>query len=199
MGKLSQCAFRVVGGETKHMSKSIKIGITGLPGSGKTHALKKVVEMLEEENRSVGGMITEPIIEKERRVGFYIMDWSSKDKAVLAHISVHSKFYVGKYGVNLETLDTIGVKALKNACKDSDIIVVDEVGKMEVESEHFVTAVKEAMETDKPMILTLHKKSRNPLLQDIRRRDDVRILEVTPINRNLLPYKIIKLMKGEHV
>jgi len=69
---------------------------------------------------------------------------------------------------------------------------------MEVESEKFVQAVKEAMETDKPMILTLHKKSRNPLLQDIRRRDDVRILEVTPINRNLLPYKIIRLMKGEH-
>jgi nucleoside-triphosphatase len=62
-----------------------------------------------------------------------------------------------------------------------------------------VKAVKDAMEVDKPMILTLHKKSRNPLLQDIRRRDDVRILEVTPINRNLLPYKIIKLMKGEYL
>jgi len=62
-----------------------------------------------------------------------------------------------------------------------------------------VKAVKDAMEVEKPIILTLHKKSRNPLLQDIRRRDDVRILEVTPINRNLLPYKIIKLMKGEYV
>ncbi len=58
-------------------------------------------------------------------------------------------------------------------------------------------AVKDALEADKPLILTLHKKSRNPLLQDIRRRDDVRILEVTPVNRNLLPYKIVKLMKGE--
>ena len=29
------------------MSKKIKIGITGLPGAGKTHALRKVVEMLE--------------------------------------------------------------------------------------------------------------------------------------------------------
>ena len=49
------------------------------------------------------------------------------------------------------------------------------------------------------MILTLHKKSRNPLLQDIRRRDDVRILEVTPTNRNLLPYKIVRLMNGENI
>lgn len=181
------------------MSKSIKIGITGLPGSGKTQALRKVVEMLEEEEYSVGGMITEPIIEKNRRVGFYVVNWKSKDKAVLAHTSVKSKFMVGKYGVDLNSLNTVGVEALKCACKDADVIVVDEVGKMEVESDRFVSAVKEAMETDKPMILTLHKKSRNPLLQDIRRRDDVRILEVTPINRNLLPYKIIKLMRGEYM
>ncbi|MCG2825813.1 MAG: nucleotide kinase, partial [Thermoplasmatales archaeon] len=64
-------------------------------------------------------------------------------------------------------------------------------------SKKFVQVVKKALETNKSIILTLHKKSRNPLLQDIRRRDDVRILEVTPINRSLLPYKIMKLMRGE--
>jgi nucleoside-triphosphatase len=68
---------------------------------------------------------------------------------------------------------------------------------MEVESDGFVSAVKEALDADKPLLLTLHKKSRNPLLQDIRRRDDIRILEVTQVNRNLLPYKIVKLLKGE--
>jgi len=73
------------------------------------------------------------------------------------------------------------------------------VGKMEVESPGFVQVVNDALDCDKPIILTLHKKSRNPLLQDIRRRDDIRILEVTPVNRNLLPYKIMKLMMGEVV
>jgi nucleoside-triphosphatase len=82
---------------------------------------------------------------------------------------------------------------------EADVIVIDEVGKLEVESKKFVEAVKEALEADKPLLLTLHKKSRNPLLQDIRRRDDVRILEVTPINKNILPYKIIPLIKEELV
>jgi len=181
------------------MARGIKIGITGLPGAGKTQALVKVIEMLEEQGSTVGGMITEPIIENGKRVGFYVMDWKTKRKAVFAHIDNESKFSVGKYGVNLESLDTVGVEALVDAAANADVIVIDEVGKMEVESEAFVKAVKDAMEVDKPIILTLHKKSRNPLLQDIRRRDDVRILEVTPINRNLLPYKIIKLMKGEYV
>jgi len=181
------------------MTRGIKVGITGLPGAGKTQALVKVIEMLEEESLVVGGMVTEPIVENGKRVGFYVMDWKTKRKAVFAHVETESKFYVGKYGVNLESLDTVGVEALVDASNNADVIVIDEVGKMEVESEKFVKAVKDAMEVDKPIILTLHKKSRNPLLQDIRRRDDVRILEVTPINRNLLPYKIIKLMKGEYV
>ena len=176
---------------------NIKIGITGLPGAGKTHALIKVIEMLEAEEIIVGGMITEPIVEDNRRVGFSVMDWRTKQKSVLAHTEIQSKFMVGKFGVDLTILESVGVAALMCACEEANVIVIDEVGKMEVESEKFVGAVKFALDVEKPMLLTLHKKSRNPLLQDIRRRDDVRILEVTPINRNLLPYKIMKLMKGE--
>ena len=89
--------------------------------------------------------------------------------------------------------------AIKTACEECDLIVIDEVGRVEVESRAFVDAVNDALDVDKPMIITLHKKSRNPLLQDIRRRDDVRILEVTPTNRNLLPHKIMALMNGENV
>jgi nucleoside-triphosphatase len=102
-----------------------------------------------------------------------------------------------KFGVDLTVLESIGVKALADAEEKADVIIVDEVGKLEVESEKFVDEVKNVLDLDKPVILTLHKKSRNPLLQDIRKRDDIRILEVTPINRNLLPYKVMKLMKGQ--
>jgi nucleoside-triphosphatase len=179
------------------MGVTIKIGITGLPNAGKTQALIKVIEMLEEGDQKVGGMITEPITKNNRRVGFYVMDWITKDKDVLAHVDFDSKIVVGRYKVNLNALESIGVNAIESAGETCDIIIIDEVGRMEVESEKFVEVVKRILEEDKPLILTLHKKSRNPLLQDIRRRDDVRILEVTPINRNLLPYKIIKLMKGD--
>lgn len=179
------------------MGVTIKIGITGLPNAGKTQALIKVIEMLEEGDQKVGGMITEPITKNNRRVGFYVMDWITKSKDVLAHVDFDSKIIVGRYKVNLDALESIGVNAIESAGETCDIIIIDEVGRMEVESEKFVDVVKRILEEDKPLILTLHKKSRNPLLQDIRRRDDVRILEVTPINRNLLPYKIIKLMKGD--
>ncbi len=179
------------------MGSALKVGISGLPAAGKTFALLKVIEMLEADGLKVGGMITEPIVRKNRREGFYVMDWATKEKRVLASREIESKVMVGRFGVDLTALEEVGVAALRNATANCDVIVIDEVGKMEVESPSFIQVVKDALDADKPLLLTLHKKSRNPLLQDIRRRDDVRILEVTQVNRNLLPYKIVKLMKGE--
>ena len=123
----------------------------------------------------------------------------TKEEAVLAHLSIKSKVMVSCYGVDLDALDDIGVRAINQASEEAELIIIDEVGKMEVESPMFIEAVKNALDVNKALILTLHKKSRNPLLQDIRRRDDVRILEVTPVNVNILPTKIIRLLNEEPI
>jgi len=181
------------------MISDIKIGITGLPGSGKTKTLLRVIEMVGNEELKIGGMITEPIMDGRRKVGFAVFNIMTKESRVYAHIDIESRITDGKMGVDLAKFESVAVDAIRNACEACDVIVIDEVGKVEVESQAFIDAVKFALDAGKPMILTLHKKSRNPLLQDIRRRDDVRILEVTPTNRNLLPHKIIRLMNGENM
>ena len=183
----------------RKMIGDIKIGITGLPGSGKTYALLRVIEMLKDENLIIGGMIDEPLTDGKRRTGFSVRNIMTGESQVFASAEIESKIMIGKIGVDLAKFEEVGISAIKTACEQCDIIVIDEVGKVEVESQAFIDAVKEALDVDKPMILTLHKKSRNPLLQDIRRRDDVRVLEVTPTNRNILPYKILRLMNGENV
>lgn len=173
-----------------------KIGITGMPSVGKTQTLLKIIEKIEKSGYVLEGMITEPVIVKKKRVGFYVADWQTKEKKVFAHIDFDTKVKVGNYGVDLDVLEEIGVPAIEKAINDEtvDIIIIDEVGKMEMLSEKFCEVVTDALDSDKPIIVTLHKKSRTPLLQDIRRRDDIRILEVTAVNRNLLPYKIEKIM-----
>lgn len=181
------------------MITDIKIGITGLPGSGKTYALLRVIEMLKEEDITLGGMIDEPMGDGRHKTGFTVRDLATGESAVFAGNDIESKIVVGKMGVDITKLEEVGVAAIRKAIEECDLIIIDEVGKMEVECPAFIDAVREALDADKPMIITLHKKSRNPLLQDIRRRDDVRILEVTPTNRNILPYKIVRLMNGENV
>ena len=174
-----------------------KIGITGMPSVGKTETLIKIIASLEEHGYIVQGMITEPIIVKGHRIGFYVTNWRTKEKEVFAHQDYENKEKIGKYGVDIAALEKIGVPAIENAITDENvnIIVIDEIGKMEMLSEKFCEMVIEALDSDKPIMVTLHKKSRTPLLQDVRRRDDIRILEVTPVNRNLLPYKIEKIME----
>ena len=184
-----------------------KIGITGLPRSGKSAVLDKVVSMIIEERKAdsrarrrgvaaniIGGMRTEAIIENGERVGYACVDILSGDRGVMAHREIDSRNRILGFGIDPSELDKVAVPAIQNAIGNCEILVIDEVGKFSVESEGFVAAVREALEYDMPTLLTLHKKSRHPLLQDIRRRDDGRILEVTPVNRALLPYKILKLI-----
>ena len=184
-----------------------KIGITGLPRSGKSAVMEKVLSMLKEERERelsarnlsdtevIGGICTEPILENGERLGYKVRNLVTGDEGEIAHKSIDSRLRVLGYGLNTAELERVAIPAIQYAIDNCEVIVIDEIGKFAVESEAFVNAVRNALEVDKPTLLTLHKKSRHPLLQDIRRRDDGRILEVTPVNRALLPYKIHKLMR----
>jgi nucleoside-triphosphatase len=171
--------------------------------------MQKVVLMLEKERlaemrargddvseaKILGGIRTEALMENGERVGFRCINFQTGEEAVMAHREIDSRLRVLGYGINPDALDEVAVPALLDAMENYEAIVIDEIGKFSVESEAFVAITRAALEVDKPTILTLHKKSRHPLLQDIRRRDDARILEVTPVNRALLPYKIHKLIR----
>ena len=155
-----------------------KIGITGLPKSGKSAVLEKVVDMITNERKD------------ERSV-----DIITGDRAVMAHRDIDSRTTILGLGIDPTGLDKVAVPAIERTIETCEMLVIDEIGKFSVESEAFVKVVRAALEFDMPTVLTLHKKSRHPLLQDIRRRDDARILEVTPVNRALLPYKVHKLVR----
>tara|TARA_B100000686_G_scaffold317869_1_gene367037 strand:+ start:114 stop:698 length:585 start_codon:yes stop_codon:yes gene_type:complete len=186
-----------------------KIGITGLPRSGKSAVMKKVVEMLENErgqelrgrgedpnsSKIIGGLKTIPILEGTVRVGFSCLNIQTEESEIIAHKDIDSRNRILGLGIDPEAIARIAVPAIQEAMDNYEVIVIDEIGKFTVESEEFVDIVREVIDIDKPTIMTLHKKSRHPLLQDIRRRDDSRILEVTPVNRALLPYKIHKIIR----
>lgn len=178
-----------------------------MPRSGKSAVMEKVLSMLVDERTReislrggqetaiVGGMRTEPIVENGERLGYKVIDIVTGAEAIMAHKAIDSRLRVLGYGIDTEALETVAIPAIEYARDECEVIVIDEIGKFTVESEDFVNIVRSTLQVDKPTLLTLHKKSRHPLLQDIRRRDDGRILEVTPVNRALLPYKIHKLMR----
>lgn len=174
-----------------------KVALSGSEGVGKTEVLKKVIEILEKEGHVVGGIITEKEYEGKEPIGLRVIDWHSKNSIIFAHKSINSRIRVGKFGVDIKAFDQIAIPALQWAKDNAEIIVIDEIGKVEQESKQYTELVKEILDMDKMLIVTIHKKGRNPLLQEVKKRDDMRNLEINPINRNVLVFKIVNIIKGE--
>jgi nucleoside-triphosphatase len=111
--------------------------ITGAPGTGKTTVLTKTVNLLRERGFSVGGMLSREIREGGVRVGFEIIDLETQKRGWLANIKQSNGPQVGKYRVNIDDLEAVGVQAMIHAAAASDIIAIDEIGPMELSSEKF--------------------------------------------------------------
>lgn len=166
------------------------IFLTGPPRIGKTTIILKVVSLIRDKNVKVGGMVSQEILERGNRVGFKVIDILNSVEGVLAHVNRESGPQVGKYRVCLEDLERIGAKAILSACEKADVVVIDEVGPMELYSEPFKDAVIRALDSGKIVLGTIHWRAKTSFTEMIRRRDDVKIVEVRYENRNTLPKTI---------
>jgi len=160
--------------------------VTGRPGIGKTSVLLRAVEALKLKGCKIGGVLSREVREKGVRTGFEIIDFHSGRRGWLAHISQPFGPKVSKYRVNLNDLDIIGAGSIRDAIRNAQIIIVDEIGPMELFSQAFREAVAEAIDSGKPLLGTIHFKARDPLINLIRNIDDAEIIEVTYENRALL-------------
>jgi len=136
-------------------------------------------------------MISREVRERGVRVGFEIVDFHTGRRGWLAHVTQRSGPQISKYRVNLSDLNVIGASSILNAATDADIIVVDEIGPMELFSPEFKRAVDQAMRSSKPLVGTIHFRARDPLINAIKAREDAEILEVTYENREDLHNVII--------
>lgn len=168
------------------------IFLTGPPRIGKTTIVLKVASELKNMGLKVGGMISQEIREGGVRVGFKIVDLNTCVEGILAHINHKGGPSVGKYRVCLEDLENVSVKAILNACEESDLIVIDEVGPMELHSEEFKRVVLKALNSGKTVLGTIHYRASSPFMDAVRKRGDTEIIEVTYGNRGSLPKMIIR-------
>jgi len=161
------------------------IFITGKPGCGKTSLVKEIIEAL---NLDAEGFYTSEIQKNNERIGFEISSPSGK-KEILAHKDFKSFPKVSKYGVNLNNLEEIGVKSILEALKENKLIVIDEVGKMEMLSEKFKKAIITALDSKNKVLGTI-KLTSDPFTDEIKRREDTTIFHLTRENRGEIKKEI---------
>jgi nucleoside-triphosphatase len=153
--------------------------VTGPPGCGKTTLIRRAVAEL---GVPAAGFYTEEIRSAGRREGFALVTLDGR-RATLASVRIRSPHRVSKYGVDVQALETVGLPALEEAAAGAQLLVVDEIGKMELFSQRFREAVLHALDAGGQVLATIML-SAHPFADALKARDDVRLIHLRPENRD---------------
>jgi nucleoside-triphosphatase len=172
----------------------MKVLIEGRPGSGKTTAAGRVAHLLGERKIEVRGFVTNEVRERGTRVGFTLKAFGGAE-AMLAHINLPGPPRVGKYGVDLDAFERVALPALQSPPRGA-VVVVDELGKMELASGHFLALVGELLDAPITAVATVHA-FRHPFTDQLKSRPGIELMKLTPANRDSLPTDLVERLLRE--
>jgi nucleoside-triphosphatase len=149
------------------------IVLTGAPGVGKTTAVLRVARELKERGVKVGGIVSRELRINNMRIGFEFIDLTSNDRSVLASITGNGP-KVGKYFVNVAGCN-FAAERLTDAIRNSDLIICDEIGPMELKSKELIDSAKNLLYVDKKVIVVVHQKLQHLLTDEFRNKSSLLI------------------------
>jgi nucleoside-triphosphatase len=167
-------------------TKRKHILITGYPGVGKTTLIRRIADEFRDYHPC--GFYTAEVREGGTRKGFELIGLDGST-AVLSHVAIKGSKHVGKYGVDIDGFEEF-LGRLELSGHEPSIVVIDEIGKMECFSEIFITMIGDILGSEHLLIATIALKG-GGIIADIKKRDDVSLVEVTRENRDHLVQEIV--------
>jgi len=160
---------------------ALRLFLTGAPGVGKTTLIRAVVEGLEKVK--CAGFYTLEQRQGGQRVGFRIVTLSGREGSLA---SLGSKPpTVGRYSVHLDQFEALALPEIDPRATAADLYVIDEIGKMELFSRKFAARLVELLAQPTTILATIAQKGMG-LIEQIKNRDDVELIEVSRKNRDRL-------------
>jgi nucleoside-triphosphatase len=150
------------------------------------------VSLLQESGTLAAGFTTEEIRDGRRRVGFAVESLDGK-RDTLAHVDLPGPPRVGRYGVDLEAFERVALPALREPHRG--VVLIDELGKMELASPAFKAAVEELFDAPVRLAATLQV-ARHAFTDKLRRRPDVDLIRLTAANRDALPAQLAERLRS---
>ena len=164
--------------------------ITGNPRVGKTTLINRIVSNTK---KDVIGFVTNEVRSNNNRIGFDIETFSGLKLPLASKRNIQSRYRVASYGVYLENVDTI-VKKIRSDMENSnyDLIILDEIGKMELFSSNFKELVENCLNQN--CVLGTIMLRDNNFTSKIKTRSDTIVYQLTYNNREIAEKDIIKMM-----
>lgn len=154
--------------------------IVGRPGIGKTTLMKRLVQSLR--RHPIDGFLTEELREHEQRVGFWLSPLDGR-QVLLAHRRMEGGVRVGPYRVNVSVLDDVAVSVIRRGIQQAFVLLLDELGRMELCSSRFAQAVQDAFDRG-PSVVATAGTAPIPFVDALKRRKDVELIPLSSANRS---------------
>jgi nucleoside-triphosphatase len=170
----------------------MRLLIEARPGAGKTTALRRTAELLRGRGVRCAGILTDETREGGRRVGFSIASLLGGEQDTLAHVEFSGPPRVGRYGVDIDAFERIALPELR---READVVLIDELGKMELASAAFREIVLELFEGNRPLAATVHAFG-HPFTDALKARPEVVVVRLTRSERDAMPRWIAERLSG---
>lgn len=167
------------------MGNPLKLFITGHPGVGKTTLIQECVLPYRDK---IGGFYTKEIREGSARLGFEILTMDGRS-GVFAKKGLKSAAKFNKYGIDLAVLETVGVDSLRRAEAEKPVIVLDEIGSMEMLSETFREMIARILSGPKPLLATIRLNA-EPFTSQIKKMNQTELLVLNRTNHPDLKMRV---------
>jgi nucleoside-triphosphatase len=161
-----------------------RILVTGPPGVGKTTLVLRVLELLR--GRTVAGFFTEEVRGPAGRTGFRLVTLDGRT-AQLATVGGEGDARVGRYAVHLAALEA-AADALEPG-PGVDLVLIDEIGKMECLSPAFVRAARRALSGPAAVLGTIALAG-GGFIAEAKGLAGVEVISLSRENRDRLPVEI---------
>ena len=164
--------------------------VTGIPGIGKTTLIKALSSELKRYRPS--GFYTEELREGGVRKGFELVSLDGGGM-ILSHQDIITGYRVGKYKVDVSGFEKFLGK-VRIFEPGIELIIIDEIGKMECLSNKFKDMMEQILDSEKIVVATIALKA-GGFIGDLKKREDVKLFEMTKDNRNSLLPEILDEVK----
>lgn len=172
--------------------------LTGPPGIGKTTLMQKVCKLLRDTGFSTRGFLTEEIRNGRMRIGFDVVTLNG-ERGPLARLpqagaGAALRYAVGRYTVSLKSFETLALPVFPAQPNFEGILVLDEIGRMELLSDRFKEEVTKAFNNPSITILATIPVMHMAFTESLRKSPNSIVLVVNRSNRDDMVHQVFDML-----
>lgn len=127
--------------------------LSGERGQGKTRYIREIINLFRQEEITVGGIYSDRVMNEGRTIGYDVVDIKSGERGVFLRLTGEPQFeQIGRYYIHLNGL-RLGTNSLQTDDTECDIVVIDEVGQLELKDSGWSDSLKQLIQKDQCHLL----------------------------------------------